>query len=425
MSLSLPDYPQPDARGRFGRFGGRYVPETLIPALDELERAYLDAKRDPEFLNELERLLREFVGRPSPLYLARRLTEHAGGAKIYLKREDLNHTGAHKINNCLAQALLAVRMGKKRVIAETGAGQHGVASATAAALLGLDCIVYMGAEDIRRQALNVFRMRLLGAEVREVTSGTATLKDATNEAIRDWVTNVRDTFYILGSVVGPHPYPAMVRDFQAVIGEEVKVQLEAIEGRTAPDAVVACVGGGSNAIGIFAPYAYLPQEERPRLIGTEAAGEGVESGKHAASVAGGRIGVLHGSMMYLLNDDEGQIVPPHSVSAGLDYPGIGPEHCHYSATGVAEYVPVTDAQALEALQLLTRLEGIIPALESAHAISHAVQLAPELGPDGIIVVNLSGRGDKDVAEVMRLLEQERDAGLLDKDPEQLIAEVLA
>ncbi|MPY65546.1 tryptophan synthase subunit beta [Deinococcus sp. SDU3-2] len=425
MSMFLPAYPQPDARGRFGRFGGRYVPETLIPALDELEEAYLDAKRDPEFLNELERLLREFVGRPSPLYLAQRLTEHAGGAKIYLKREDLNHTGAHKINNCLAQALLAVRMGKRRVIAETGAGQHGVASATAAALLGLECIVYMGAEDIRRQALNVFRMKLLGAEVREVTSGTATLKDATNEAIRDWVTNVRDTFYILGSVVGPHPYPAMVRDFQAVIGEEVKVQLEAVEGRPAPDAVVACVGGGSNAIGIFAPYAYLPEEERPRLIGTEAAGEGVESGKHAASVAGGRIGVLHGSMMYLLNDDEGQIVAAHSVSAGLDYPGIGPEHCHYSETGVAEYVPVTDAQALEALQLLTRLEGIIPALESAHAIYHAVQLAPELGPDGIIVVNLSGRGDKDVAEVMRLLEQERDAGLLDRDPEQLIAEVLA
>ncbi|WP_104990438.1 tryptophan synthase subunit beta [Deinococcus sp. NW-56] len=425
MSLSLPAYPQPDARGRFGRFGGRYVPETLIPALDELERAYLDAKGDPGFLNELERLLREFVGRPSPLYLARRLTEHAGGARIYLKREDLNHTGAHKINNCLAQALLAVRMGKKRVIAETGAGQHGVASATAAALLGLECIVYMGAEDIRRQALNVFRMRLLGAEVREVTSGTATLKDATNEAIRDWVTNVRDTFYILGSVVGPHPYPAMVRDFQAVIGEEVKVQLSELEGRSAPDAVVACVGGGSNAIGIFAPYAYLPEAERPRLIGTEAAGEGVESGKHAASVAGGRIGVLHGSMMYLLNDPEGQIVPPHSVSAGLDYPGIGPEHCHYSETGVAEYVPVTDAQALEALQLLTRLEGIIPALESAHAIYHAVQLASELGPEGIIVVNLSGRGDKDVAEVMRLLEQERDAGLLDKDPEQLIAEVLA
>ncbi|MFC3834884.1 MULTISPECIES: tryptophan synthase subunit beta [Deinococcus] len=405
MTLHLPDYPMPDERGRFGRFGGRYVPETLIPALDELETAYRTAKTDPAFLTELDRLLREFVNRPSPLYLAQRLTAHAGGAKIYLKREDFNYTGAHKINNCLAQALLAVRMGKKRVIAETGAGQHGVASATAAALLGLDCVVYMGAEDIRRQALNVFRMRLLGAEVREVTSGTSTLKDATNEAIRDWVTNVRDTFYILGSVVGPHPYPAMVRDFQSVIGEETKVQLRAAEGREAPDAIVACVGGGSNAIGIFAPYAYLPDDQRPRLIGTEAAGEGVESGRHAASVAGGRVGVLHGSMMYLLNDDEGQIVPPHSISAGLDYPGIGPEHCLYSTTGVAEYVPVTDAQALEALQLCTRLEGIIPALESAHAIYHAVELAATMRPDQVIVVNLSGRGDKDVAEVARLLDR--------------------
>ena len=403
MTHSLPTYPLPDARGRFGRFGGRYVPETLIPALDELEAAYQTAKRDPAFLNELERLLREFVGRPSPLYLAQRLTEHAGGAKIYLKREDFNFTGAHKINNCVAQALLAQRMGKKRVIAETGAGQHGVASATAAALLGLECVVYMGAEDIRRQALNVFRMRLLGAEVREVTSGTATLKDATNEAIRDWVTNVRGSFYILGSVVGPHPYPAMVRDFQSVIGEEVKAQLQTLEGRPAPDAVVACVGGGSNAIGIFAPFAYLPDGERPRLIGTEAAGEGVDSGRHAASVAGGRVGVLHGSMMYLLNDDEGQIVPPHSISAGLDYPGIGPEHCHYAVEGKAEYVPVTDAQALEALQLLTRLEGIIPALETAHAIYHAVELARTMPPEQVIVVNLSGRGDKDVAEVMRLL----------------------
>ncbi|WP_034383693.1 tryptophan synthase subunit beta [Deinococcus sp. YIM 77859] len=403
MSLLLPTYPQPDARGRFGRFGGRYVPETLIPALDELERAYAAAKHDPEFLDELARLLRDFVGRPSGLYYAQRLTAYAGGAKIYLKREDQNYTGAHKINNCLAQALLAKRMGKRRVIAETGAGQHGVATATAAALLGLECIVYMGAEDIRRQAMNVFRMRLLGAEVREVKSGTSTLKDATNEAIRDWVTNVRDTFYILGSVVGPHPYPAMVRDFQSVIGEEVKVQLQALEGRAVPDAIVACVGGGSNAIGIFAPYAYLPAGERPRLIGTEAAGEGVESGKHAASVAGGRVGVLHGAMMYLLNDAEGQIVPPHSISAGLDYPGIGPEHCHYSETGVAEYVPVTDAQALEGLQLLTRLEGIIPALESAHAVYYAVGLARELGPGKVIVVNLSGRGDKDVAEVMRLL----------------------
>ncbi|GGQ99257.1 tryptophan synthase subunit beta [Deinococcus ruber] len=399
----LPEYPLPDARGRFGRFGGRYVPETLIPALDELEAAYASARQDPAFLNELDTLLREFVGRPSGLYFAANLTRRAGGAKIYLKREDLNHTGAHKINNCLGQALLAKRMGKRRVIAETGAGQHGVASATACALLGLECIVYMGAEDIRRQNLNVFRMKLLGAEVREVTSGTSTLKDATNEAIRDWVTNVRDTFYILGSVVGPHPYPAMVRDFQSIIGEEVKWQMEALEGRSAPDAIVACVGGGSNAIGIFAPFAYLPEDQRPRLIGTEAAGEGVDSGRHAASVAGGKIGVLHGSMMYLLNDDEGQIQHAHSISAGLDYPGIGPEHCYYSVNGVAEYIPVTDAEALAALQLLAREEGIIPALESAHAIHAAMQLAAEMGEGKTIVVNLSGRGDKDVAEVARLL----------------------
>ena len=406
MSLTIPSFPQPDGRGRYGRYGGRYVPETLIPALDELDKAYLEAKQDPAFLERLTQLYKDFVGRPSGLYFAARLTEHAGGAKIYLKREDQNFTGAHKINNCLAQALLAVRMGKKKVIAETGAGQHGVASATAAALLGLDCVVYMGEEDMRRQALNVFRMRLLGAEVRPVTSGTGTLKDATNEAIRDWVTNVRDTFYILGSVVGPHPYPAMVRDFQSVIGEEVKVQLPEHEGRSVPDAIVACVGGGSNAIGIFAPFAYLPEEERPRLIGTEAAGEGVETGKHAASVAGGKVGVLHGSLMYLMNDDEGQIIPPHSISAWLDYPGIGPEHCFYSDAGMAEYVPVTDAQALEGLQLLTRLEGIIPAIESAHAIYYAVELARGMKPEEVIVVNLSGRGDKDVAEVMRLLKLE-------------------
>ncbi len=410
MSLSIPDFPLPDARGRFGRYGGRYVPETLIPALDELEQAYQVAKKDPEFLKELDYLLRDYVGRPSTLYLAERLTQHAGGAKIYLKREDQNFTGAHKINNCLAQALLARRMGKKKVLAETGAGQHGVASATAAALLGLECVVYMGEEDMRRQALNVFRMRLLGAEVRPVTSGTGTLKDATNEAIRDWVTNVRDTFYILGSVVGPHPYPAMVRDFQSIIGVEVKAQMLEQEGREIPDAIVACVGGGSNAIGIFAPFAYLPPEQRPRLIGTEAAGEGVETGKHAASVAGGRVGVLHGSLMYLMNDDEGQIVPPHSISAGLDYPGIGPEHCYYADSGMAEYVPVTDAQALEAFQLLTRLEGLIPAIESAHAVYHGVKLAGQLKPEQVVVINLSGRGDKDVAEVMRLLEMQRGEG---------------
>ncbi|WP_161882091.1 tryptophan synthase subunit beta [Deinococcus alpinitundrae] len=404
--MNLPTYPLPDERGRYGIFGGRYVPETLIPALDELRDAYAEAKTDPGFLGDFERLLRDYVGRPSLLYFAENLTKHAGGAKIYLKREDLNHTGAHKINNCLGQALLAVRMGKKRVVAETGAGQHGVASATAAALLGLECVVYMGREDIRRQALNVFRMKLLGAEVREVTSGSATLKDATNEAIRDWVTNVRGTFYILGSVVGPHPYPAMVRDFQSVIGEETKWQLEALEGRQVPDAVIACVGGGSNAIGIFAPFAYLPEHERPRLIGTEAAGQGVASGFHAASVAGGRVGVLHGSMMYLLHDAEGQIQEAHSISAGLDYPGIGPEHCYYSDHQVAEYVPVTDAQALDALQLLAKLEGIIPALESAHAIHQAIITARELGEGKIVVVNLSGRGDKDVAEVARLLTRE-------------------
>ncbi len=399
--MTLPTYPLPDARGRFGRFGGRYVPETLIPALEELRAAYEDAKNDPAFLAEFRTILREYVGRPSRLYFAKNLTERLGGAKIYLKREDLNHTGAHKINNTIGQVLLAKRMGKKRIIAETGAGQHGVATATACALMGLECIVYQGEEDVRRQALNVFRMKLLGAEVRPVSSGTKTLKDATNEAIRDWVTNVRTTFYVLGSVVGPHPYPAMVRDFQSVIGEETKAQLLEVEGREIPDAVVACVGGGSNAIGIFAPYAYL--ENRPRLIGVEAAGHGVESGLHAASVAGGKVGVLHGSMMYLLFDDSGQIQPAHSVSAGLDYPGIGPEHSFYAETRVAEYVPVTDAEALEGFKLLSECEGIIPALETAHAIAYLKTLAPELGKDAVIVVNLSGRGDKDVQEAMRVM----------------------
>jgi tryptophan synthase beta chain len=397
----MQNYPMPDARGRFGRFGGRYVPETLIPALEDLQNAYAAAKADPEFIAEFERVLRDFVGRPSRLYFAKNLTERLGGAKIYLKREDLNHTGAHKINNTIGQVMLAKRMGKKRIIAETGAGQHGVATATACALFGLECIVYQGEEDVRRQALNVFRMKLLGAEVRPVSSGTRTLKDATNEAIRDWVTNVRSTFYVLGSVVGPHPYPAMVRDFQSVIGQETKVQLLELEGRETPDAVVACVGGGSNAIGIFAPYAYAPN--RPRLIGVEAAGHGVESGLHAASVAGGKVGVLHGSLMYLLYDDNGQIVPAHSVSAGLDYPGIGPEHSFYAESGVAEYVPITDSEALEGFKLLSECEGIIPALETAHAIAYLKTLAPELGKDKIIVVNLSGRGDKDVQEVMRVM----------------------
>ena len=401
-------FPLPNARGRFGEYGGRFVPETLIPALDDLTTAYTEAMADPEFKKTFEFYLKTFVGRPSVLYLAENLTRHAGGAKIYLKREDLNHTGAHKINNTIGQALLAKRMGKQRVIAETGAGQHGVATATAAALFGLSCVVYMGAEDIRRQALNVFRMRLLGAEVREVTSGTKTLKDATNEAIRDWVTNVRDTFYIIGSVVGPHPYPMMVRDFQSVIGFETMAQLEELEGRRVPDAVVACVGGGSNAIGLFAPYAYLPENERPRMVGVEAAGHGMDSGAHAASITAGKKGVLHGALMYLMSDDDGQITPAHSVSAGLDYPGVGPEHSYYADAGVAEYIGVDDTQALEAFGLLSRIEGIIPALETAHAVSYAVNLASEMKPEQLIVVNLSGRGDKDVSEAMRVLKMQEE-----------------
>ncbi len=395
-------YPLPDVHGRFGPYGGRYVPETLIPALDELESAYRAARADDDFMNEYRRVLAEYVGRPSRLYLASNLSEELGGARIYLKREDLNHTGAHKITNTVGQALLARRMGKRRVIAETGAGQHGVATATAAALFGLDCVVYMGEEDVRRQELNVFRMQLLGAEVVPVRSGTRTLKDATNEAIRDWVTNVESTFYVLGSVVGPHPYPMMVRDLQSIIGLETMEQLQAAEGRSVPDAVVACVGGGSNAIGIFAPYAYLPAEGRPRLIGVEAGGRGLGSGQHAASISTGKRGVLHGSLMYLLSDEGGQISPPHSVSAGLDYPGVGPEHSYYRDAGVAEYVAVTDAQALAAFERLARSEGIIPALESAHAVAHALELAPTMTPAQVLVVNLSGRGDKDVAEVLRL-----------------------
>jgi tryptophan synthase beta chain len=401
-------YPYPDARGRFGPYGGRYVPETLIPALDELERAYREASDDPAFTGAFDADLAEFVGRPSRLTLAANLTERLGGATIYLKREDLNHTGAHKINNTIGQALLARRMGKRRVIAETGAGQHGVATATAAARYGLSCVVYMGEEDVRRQSLNVFRMRLLGAEVRTVTSGTRTLKDATNEAIRDWVTNVRDTFYIIGSVVGPHPYPMMVRDFQSVIGREVMEQLEALEGRRTPDAVVACVGGGSNAIGIFAPFAYLPPDERPRLIGVEAAGHGMSSGAHAASISAGTRGVLHGALMYLLSDDDGQISPAHSVSAGLDYPGVGPEHSFFADEGVAEYVAIGDSEALAAFRLLAEVEGIIPALETAHAVAYALRLAPTMPKDSLLVLNLSGRGDKDVSEAMRVM-GEREA----------------
>ena len=400
-------FPQPDERGRYGAYGGRYVPETLIPALDELEAAYREAASDPAFQERLDDVLREFVGRPSRLSRAANLTERLGGARIWLKREDLNHTGAHKINNTVAQVLLAVRMGKTRIIAETGAGQHGVATATAAAMFGLPCIVYMGEEDVRRQALNVFRMKLLGAEVRPVGSGTRTLKDATNEAIRDWVTNVRTTFYVIGSVVGPHPYPMIVRDFQAVVGRETMDQLEAATGRRTPDAVVACVGGGSNAIGIFAPYAYLPAGERPRLIGVEAAGHGLASGAHAASISAGKRGVLHGALMYLLSDEHGQVSPAHSVSAGLDYPGVGPEHSYYADAGLAEYVSVDDDEALRAFRLLAEVEGIIPALETSHALAYTVRLARELGPDAELVVNLSGRGDKDVNEAMRVLEAVR------------------
>ncbi|WP_347241589.1 tryptophan synthase subunit beta [Thermus sp.] len=400
--LTLPDFPLPNERGRFGPYGGRYVPETLIPALEEVEAAYREAKKDPAFLAELEHYLRNFAGRPTPLYHAKRLSEHWGGAQVYLKREDLLHTGAHKINNTLGQALLAKRMGKRRVIAETGAGQHGVSVATVAALFGMECVVYMGEEDVRRQALNVFRMRLLGAEVRPVAAGSRTLKDATNEAIRDWITHVRTTFYVLGSVVGPHPYPMMVRDFQSVIGEEVKRQSQELFGRY-PDALIAAVGGGSNAIGLFAPFAYLPEGERPRLIGVEAAGEGLSTGRHAASIGAGKRGVLHGSYMYLLYDHDGQITPAHSVSAGLDYPGVGPEHSYYADTGLAEYASVTDEEALEGFKLLARLEGIIPALESAHAIAHAAKVVPEMEKDQVVVINLSGRGDKDVTEAMRLL----------------------
>ena len=398
--MTWPTYPLPNARGRFGPFGGRYVPETLIPALDELNAAYDEASADPAFRAEFAGWLSGYVGRPSLLYHASNLSREVG-LKVYLKREDLNHTGAHKINNTIGQALLALRMGKRRIIAETGAGQHGVATATACALFGLQCVVYMGEEDVRRQSLNVYRMKLLGAEVRPVSSGTRTLKDATNEAIRDWVTNVRDTFYILGSVVGPHPYPRIVRDFQSVEGEEVKAQLLQAEGRENPDAIVACVGGGSNAIGVFAPFAY--SQPRPLLVGVEAAGEGLASGRHAASVTGGRVGVLHGSMMYLLYDDDGQILPAHSISAGLDYPGVGPEHSYYADQRIAEYVAVSDREALAAFQLLSRLEGIIPALESSHAIAYLPRLAERLPSGSVVVLNLSGRGDKDVDETMRLL----------------------
>lgn len=389
-----------DARGHFGQFGGRFVPETLIPALDELAEKYEAAKTDPAFQKELEYHLTEFVGRATPLTFAEKMTQQLGGAKIYLKREDLCHTGAHKINNTIGQILLARQMGKPRIIAETGAGQHGVATATVCAKFGFDCCVYMGSEDIKRQALNVFRMKLLGAEVRPVESGTRTLKDATNEALRDWVTNVRDTHYIIGSVVGPHPFPSMVRDFQSVIGREAREQILTKEGKL-PDAIVACVGGGSNAMGIFYPFS---GDESVRLVGVEAAGDGVDTPRHAATLSMGRPGVLHGCESYLLQDQYGQIAEAHSISAGLDYPGVGPEHSSFKERGRAEYVSITDGEALDAFGWVARMEGIIPALETAHAFAYVRKLAPTMSKDQVIIVNLSGRGDKDVDAVMKRLE---------------------
>jgi tryptophan synthase beta chain len=385
----------PDAEGRFGDYGGRYVPETLMPLVHELDAAYRAARADEGFQAELSGFLKDYVGRPSPLYFAERLTRHYGGAKIYLKREELNHTGSHKINNCMGQILLAMRMGKTRIIAETGAGQHGVATATVCARFGLPCVVYMGAVDVERQKPNVFRMNLLGAEVRPVTAGSATLKDAMNEALRDWVTNVHDTYYLIGTAAGMHPYPEMVRDFQSVIGTEVRQQMMAAEGRL-PDAVVACVGGGSNAIGIFHPFL---NDESVRLYGVEAAGEGMETGRHAAAINGGRPGVLHGNMTYLLQDAEGQITEAHSISAGLDYPGIGPEHSWLHDVGRATYLTATDAESLDAFKLCAELEGILPAIESAHALARLGDVVRDVGKDGIVVLNLSGRGDKDVATV--------------------------
>jgi tryptophan synthase beta chain len=388
----------PDERGHFGVYGGCFVPETLMYPLDELNQAYRKYLKDPEFLAELDADLANYVGRPSPLYYAERLSRETGGAQIYLKREDLNHTGAHKINNTIGQALLAKRMGKTRIIAETGAGQHGVASATVAARLGMPCIVYMGAEDIKRQAINVYRMRLLGAEVVSVESGSKTLKDALNEAMRDWVTNIDNTFYIIGTVAGPHPYPAMVRDFQAIIGRETRQQIMAQAGRL-PDALVACVGGGSNAIGLFHPFI---NDKSVALHGVEGGGDGIETGRHAAPLCAGSSGVLHGNRTYLMEDSDGQIIETHSISAGLDYPGVGPEHAWLKDSGRAQYAAITDTEALEAFHQLTRVEGILPALESSHALAYATKLAAGMDRDRIIVVNLSGRGDKDVHTIAAL-----------------------
>ena len=390
-------YDLPDGRGHFGPYGGVFVAETLMHALDELKREYLQVRGDPDFQAELDSDLKHYVGRPSPVYYARRLSEQLGGAQIWLKREDLNHTGAHKINNTVGQALLARRMGKKRVIAETGAGQHGVASATVAARYGMECVVYMGAEDIQRQATNVYRMRLLGATVVPVESGSKTLKDALNEAMRDWVTNVESTFYIIGTVAGPHPYPMMVRDFNSVVGKELRAQMPEAIGRQ-PDAILACVGGGSNAMGAFYPYI---QDSSVRLIGVEAAGDGIATGHHAATLCAGRPGVLHGNRTYLLQDEDGQIIETHSISAGLDYPGVGPEHAWLKDSGRAEYVAATDEEALQAFHRLCRTEGIMPALESSHALAHAIKIAPSLAQDQVLLVNLSGRGDKDMHTVAK------------------------
>ncbi len=403
MALLKADEPTrtwPDSGGHFGPYGGRYVPETLMPLLEDLEAAYHEAKGRTDFKEELDRYLAEFVGRPTSLYFAQRLTAKLGGARIYLKREDLAHTGAHKINNTMGQILLAKRMGKTRIIAETGAGQHGVATATVAAMFGMACEIYMGTEDMERQALNVFRMRLLGARVTGVDSGSRTLKDAINEAIRDWVTNVEDTFYIFGSVLGPHPYPMIVRDFQRVIGVETRRQILEAEGRL-PDCLIACVGGGSNSIGLF--HAFL-EDTDVRMVGVEAGGHGIASGDHAARFQGGDLGVLHGARIYILQDEDGQIALTHSVSAGLDYSGVGPEHCHLRDAGRIEYVYATDDEALKAFQLLSRTEGIIPALESAHAIAYVSKAAPEMGKDAVIVANLSGRGDKDVQQAAKYLD---------------------